>query len=115
MTSDNDTITLADAAHHYNYSIWTLRAEAGRGRLTVYKIGKRLYTTPADIREMVSKCRVDQKAPASTSTRSASNGLSEMERASSAQAAAQETILRLRSGSRNTSATNGALPLRRRP
>jgi hypothetical protein len=61
--TDTDTITLKDAAGHFGFSVYTLRAEAGRGNLTIYKIGKRLYTTPADIRDMVSKCRVNQKAP----------------------------------------------------
>jgi hypothetical protein len=52
MTQDNDTITLKDAAGHFGYTVSTLRAEAGRGRLVIYKIGKRLYTTPADIKKL---------------------------------------------------------------
>src|ERR1039458_9611953 len=59
--TDNDTITLKDAAIHFGFSVYTLRAEAERGHLTTYKIGKRLYTTPADIRDMISACRVSQK------------------------------------------------------
>ncbi len=106
MTGDNDAITLKDAASHFGFKVATLRAEAGRGRLVIYKIGKRYYTTPADIREMVNQCRVDQKARDFTLTRTASNSLSATDRASSAQAAARETALRLRSSSRNTLATS---------
>lgn len=38
MTQDDDTITLKDAASHFGFSVYTLRTEAGRGRLTIYKI-----------------------------------------------------------------------------
>jgi hypothetical protein len=60
--TDQDPIPLKDAADQFGFSLSTLRAEAGRGRLTIYKIGKRLYTSPADIREMVKQCRVEQRA-----------------------------------------------------
>lgn len=102
MTRDDDTVTLKDAAQHFGFSVYTLRTEADRGRLTIYKIGKRFYTTPADVKEMVRQCRVDQKAQGFTSIRNANNGLSETERASSALAAARETALRLKNSSRNT-------------
>jgi hypothetical protein len=101
MTGDHDTITLADAAQHFGFTVSTLRAEAGRGRLTIYKIGKRYYTTPNDIREMVSQCRVEQKAPASTVIRRAVNTPSETERVSLDSAV--QAVSRLRSLSRNTS------------
>lgn len=104
MTGDNDTITLRDAAQHFGFTVSTLRAEASRGRLTIYKIGKRYYTTPADIRVMVSECRVDPKARDFTLIRGAGNGLSAMERSSSALAAANETVQMLKSLSRATSA-----------
>jgi hypothetical protein len=104
MTGDNDTITLKDAAQHFGFTVWTLRAEAERGRLTIYKIGKRYYTTPADIREMVNQCRVDRKGRDFTLIRGGDSGSSATERASSALAAANETVLRLRNSSRNTSA-----------
>lgn len=102
MTQDDDTITLKDAAKHFGFSVYTLRTEADRGRLAIYKIGKRYYTTPADVKEMVQQCRVDQKAPASILIRSAANTSSETERASSALAAARETAQRLKDSSRNT-------------
>lgn len=115
MTGEGDAITLKDAANHFGFTVATLRAEAERGKLTIYKIGKRLYTTPADIREMVAQCRVDRKAPGFTLTRSESNSSSGMDRASSVLAAAQETTLRLRNSSRNTSGTSTAPNRRARP
>lgn len=114
MTGDGDAITLLDAAKHFGFTVSTLRAEADRGRLTIYKIGKRYYTTPADIREMVHQCRVAQKAPDSTSIRKEINGSSATDRASSALAAVQETMLRLRSSSKSTSATSTGPNLRAR-
>ncbi len=105
-TGDHDTITLRDAAGHFGYTVSTLRAEADRGRLTIYKIGKRYYTTPADIREMVQKCRVEQKARDFTLIRSADSGSSETEAVSSALERARETALKLKSTSRNISGTS---------
>lgn len=108
MIDDRDPITLKDAANHFGFTVNTLRAEAGRGRLTIYRIGKRDYTTPADIREMVNQCRVERKDQGFTLIRSANNGRSETDRASSALAAANESALRLKSASRNTSGINTA-------
>ena len=115
MIGDADTITLKDAAQHFGFSVYTLRAEADRGRLTLYKIGKRYYTTPGDVKEMVRQCRVDQKVHASIGMRSASNSSSETERASSALAAANESALRLKNSSRNTLGKSIALHRRARP
>jgi hypothetical protein len=106
LTGDDDTITLKDAAEHYGYTVSTLKAEAKKCRLTTYKIGKRLYTTPADIKEMVRLCRVEQKARAFTLIRNEANGSSATDRASSALAAAKETALALRGSSRNISPSN---------
>jgi hypothetical protein len=115
MTQDGDTITLKDAAKHFGFSVYTLRTEADRGRLAIYKIGKRFYTTPADVKEMVRLCRVDQKAPDFTLIRNARLGSSETERASSALAAANETALRLKNSSRTTLGKSIDLPRRVRP
>ncbi len=115
MIQDSDTITLRDAAQHFGFSIWTLRAEADRGRLVIYKIGKRYYTTPGDVKEMIQRCRVDQKGHDFTLIRSASSMPSETERASSALAAANETALRLKNSSRNTLGKSIAQPRRARP
>ena len=110
MISDSDTITLRDAAQHFGFSVYTLRTEADRGRLVIYKIGKRYYTTPADIKEMVNQCRVDQKGRDFTLIRNANSGLSETERNSSALAAANETAQKLKNSSRNTLGKSIALP-----
>jgi len=102
MIGDSDIITLKDAAKHFGLSVYALRKEAGDGRLTIYKVGKRYYTTPGDVKEMVKLCRVEQKAPDSISIRNARNSPSETERLSSAQAAANEIAQRLKSSSRTT-------------
>jgi hypothetical protein len=104
MTGDHDTITLADAAQHFGYTVETLRAEHRRGRLALYRIGKRLYTTPADIREMVQACRVEQKVPASIVTRRGASSSYVTEYASLD--SAQQALLKLRNSSRNTSRPN---------
>jgi hypothetical protein len=103
-TIDEDApITLADAAKRFGFKVATLRAEASRGNLTIYKIGKRYYTTLNDVRAMVQNCRVQNPRQGFTSTRDASNGLSETARASSARAALNMSIERLKSSSRATS------------
>lgn len=109
-TLDTDPITLQDAASHFGFSVWTLRTEADKGRLAIYRIGRKDYTTANDVREMVEKCRVEKKGHASTSTRRASNGPSETDRASSALAAANETVMMLRRPSLNTSAESTSRP-----
>ena len=103
MTDDEKPIKLKEAAKRFGFTVSTLRAEASRGRLTTYMIGGCLYTTPADIRGMVEKCRVEPKAHGVILIRNESNGSSATERASSALAAANETVLRLKSISRNIS------------
>jgi hypothetical protein len=90
MTGANDAITLKDAAKNFGFSVSTLRTEADRGRLTIYRIGRRYYTTPADIREMVLQCRVEKKAP--------TPDMSEAEQTSAAMAAVKEAMLVLRKG-----------------
>ena len=104
--TDDDPITLKDAAQHHGFTVSTLKAEAARGRLTTYKIGKRLYTTPADIKEMVRQCRVERKAPGFTLILSESNGLSETDLALSAQVAARATADLLKRRLANTSPTS---------
>lgn len=104
MTGDHDTITLKDAAQHFGFGVWTLRAEAARGRLTTYKIGRQYYTTPADIKQMVELCRVEPKAQGSTLTLRETNGLSATARASSARESLGLTLARLKGSSPGTSA-----------
>jgi integrase len=88
--SDDEPITLAEACQLFpraKLKLSTLRAEAARGRLTIFRIGKRDYTTAESMREMVRRCRAEDYRRDFTSTRSASNGLSATERILSAQAA----------------------------
>jgi len=115
MIGDGDIITLKDAAKHFGLSVYALRTEAGNGRLTIYKVGKRYYTTPADIKEMIKQCRVEQKAPDSISIRSARNLPSETDQHSIALAAANEIAQRLKSSSRTTLGASIALNRRVRP
>jgi hypothetical protein len=99
--TDNDPITLAQAAERFNIGIGSLRSEAERGRLTIYRIGGRIRTTAVDIRAMMDLCRVEPKAPASIVTRRAANTSSETARVSLD--SAQQALLKLRNSSRNTS------------
>lgn len=58
---DDDPITLKEACDlllRGIVSVSALRAEIRRGNLTVERIGRNLYTTPAHIRTMRLKCRV---------------------------------------------------------
>jgi hypothetical protein len=103
MTNDTDPITLKDAAQHFGLTVLTLRAEHDRGRLTLYKIGRRLYTTPADVRAMIQKCRVEQKARGYTSIGRDPSGSFETARISAAQDALRQTINARKSSSLNTS------------
>lgn len=102
--TDLDTMTLKEASERYRFPIATLRAEIERGRLVVYKIGKRFYTTPDDIRAMVQECRVANRHRVSTSTHEETNGSSETDRLSSARAALSQTVERLKNSSPATSA-----------
>jgi hypothetical protein len=101
MTDDPLALTLRDAAERYGFTVATLRAEIARGRLTKYRIGKKDWTTPADIREMIESCRVEPKAPAFTVTRRGASSSYVTEYASLD--SAQQALLKLRSNSRNTS------------
>lgn len=103
QTGDDDPLPLKDAAQRYRILEATLRTEASRGRLTIYRIGRKDYTTPKDIKEMVHLCRVEKRRHDFTSTPSESSGLSETEEASSELAAAREAVMMLRSSSTATS------------
>jgi hypothetical protein len=96
MADDPLALTLKDAAERYGFTVATLRAEIARGRLTKYRIGKKDWTTPADIREMLELCRVEPKAPASIVTRRAASTPSETVHASLD--SAQRALLKLRKG-----------------
>lgn len=59
-TRERMAISLKDAAQHFGFSVSTLRAEASRGRLTIYKIGKRLYVNPDSV-EAMDRCWYGRK------------------------------------------------------
>ena len=95
---DERPLTLKEASDLYRLKISTLRAEAARGRLDIFRLGKRDYTTLESLRNMVRKCQDAARPRASTSTANENNGLSATERASSAQAALKQTVTALKAG-----------------
>lgn len=104
-----EPLTLEQACGLYprsKFTVSTLRAEASRGRLDIFRIGRRDYTTPAAIRAMVQKCQDAARLRASISTQDESSGSSETDRASSAQAALNLTVVALKRGLPHTSARN---------
>jgi hypothetical protein len=63
-----DTRLCLDVAAHLAFhdgtvSARTLRSEAARGKLVIFRIGKIFYTTLAEIDHMVEKCPVLPKVP----------------------------------------------------
>ena len=66
VPADDDPITLKEACEivfRNQCRVATLRAEAKRGRLTVFKIGRSYFTTLRNVREMVEMCRVINSPP----------------------------------------------------
>ena len=101
MTADDDPIPLSEAVSLWptaKLTLSTLRAEAARGHLDIFRMGKRDYTTPKSMREMVRKCQDENRRRVSTSTHDAANGSSETAQASSAQAALKQTVTALKAG-----------------
>lgn len=106
MTKSDDLLPLSIACQSVfadTLTPATLRAEARRGRLVIYRIGRRDYTTRADIDRMVQACRVNTEAPDCSSTAQETNGSSETDIKTSAQIALAATLERLKDASRNTS------------
>lgn len=102
---DDDPITLEEACKlvfRGTIKPSTLRLEATRGNVEVFKVGRRHFTTLRSVRGMSERCREKRKARGSILTESASNGLSEMDRVSSALVALNQTTSRLKRSSRNT-------------
>ena len=91
-------LTLKEAGELYRLKISTLRAEGARGRLDIFRLGKRDYTTLESLRSMVRKCQEEGRRRASTSTQGGDNGSSATEQASSAQAALKQTVTALKHG-----------------
>ena len=95
---DERPLTLKEAGDLYRLKVSTLRAEAARGRLDIFRLGKRDYTTLESLRSMVRKCQEEGRRRASTSTQGGDSGLSATEQASSAQAALKQTVTALKQG-----------------
>jgi hypothetical protein len=109
--TEDDPITLQEACEemfHGTIKPGSLRSEADRGNLRIFRVGRRLYTTRAYVREMIDRCHVAPRARGYISTRTETNGLSETEQASFAQAAAEQALAQLKSDLRSTSPTSSA-------
>lgn len=106
---DTDPITLKTASEVVlkgAVTVSALRSEIKRRNLAAYRIGKNLFTTPGDIREMMEKCRVGQPRPASISDQTTEPGSSETEARILELAALTASVAALKSGSRSTSSKN---------
>jgi hypothetical protein len=107
--TDDDPITLREACALYSQArltVSTLRAEAARGRLDIFRLGRRDYTTPQAMREMVRRCQDAARRRASISIQDEANGSSETAHVSFAQAALNTTVLALKRDLPHTSARN---------
>ncbi len=103
---DHIPLTLKEACARYLPGIATpstLRIQATRGNLKIFRIGRTDCTTIADLKNMVQRCREPENLPVSTSTRREGNGLSETARLTSARDALNQTVVRLKNTSRDTS------------
>jgi hypothetical protein len=104
--STDSPITLSEACRLFpraGLKVSTLRTAADKGELVIFKLGRQYHTTPADMDEWVKRCRDEGRRRAYGSTDDASNGSSETEELSSAQAAASNTVEMLKKLSQNTS------------
>lgn len=104
---DEDPITLTEASKvvlRGIISVSALRAEIRRGNLAVERIGKNLYTTPAAIREMRSKCRVmpNHQDYTSEKTEAKASGSSATAEKTSELAALKASVNALKNGSLST-------------
>src|SRR5262249_38088106 len=98
---DDQPIPLAQAATLFpqaGLTISTLRAEAMRGRLEIFRLGRRDYTTAAAMKKMVQRRREEDPRRVSTSIQHEANGSSATDRALSAQAALNQTVVALKQG-----------------
>lgn len=95
-----------------NISVSALRAEARRGNLTTFKIGKNVYTTQAHIEEMMERCRVQPNQPASTTENQMTDGSFETEDETSGPDALDLIVDGLKKNSPLTSATRRLRGLR---
>ncbi|PIO99653.1 excisionase [Pleomorphomonas carboxyditropha] len=109
--SDDTPLRLADAVEIAfpmgGMTVSGLRSERDAGRLVVRRIAGKDFTTLADIRSMMDKCRVQPKAPGSTSEQGKAlprSGTSKTGKNSPALAALLTTIQEQKESLRATSA-----------
>ena len=103
--AEDDPVTLQEACDivfRGAVKVSTLRLEATRGHLEIFKVGRRQFTTLRSVRGMMDKCREKRKGRGSISTAGANNGLSETEQATSALVALSQTTRALKRSLRNT-------------
>jgi hypothetical protein len=95
VSNDGDPITLADACESVfggKIKPATLRAVAQRGNLMIFRIGRRDFTTPALVRDMVKKKCIPSR-PLGDEDR---NQLPEALRAAAARVALDQTLVALK-------------------
>lgn len=106
---EDDPVTLKEACElvfRGTISVASLRAEASRGNLDIFRVGRKDFTTIRAVREMQAKCLAGRKGRTFISIPQENSGLSEMDHVSSALAALSQSTRALRSSSQNTSAGN---------
>src|ERR1019366_6071183 len=106
LLTDDDPITLADAAAGFHLTKGVLKAAGLRGNLSMFLLGKSYYTTPNAVREWIQKCRVEPKARGSISIDRAGPGPSATEQAMFARAALRQTLSAPTNSSPSTSRTS---------
>jgi hypothetical protein len=84
----------------------TLRAEIGRGNLTVFRVGRRDFTTLKHVREMVQRCRVASPLRGSISTEQGETGSSATEKHTYERDALRAILREPSVNSRTTSSVN---------
>jgi hypothetical protein len=92
---DDEPIPLREATRFFpraRFTLSTLRAEAARGHLEVFRVGRADYTTPRALRQMIRRCRDADPRRASTSIRQDANGSSRTEATASALAALRQSV-----------------------
>ncbi len=93
--SADDPITLVEACKLFpmaRLTVSALRAEHSRGRLNIFRLGRRDYTTEAEMREMVRRCQTEDRRRGPKKT-TGPNGPVDI---ASAQAALRQTVLALK-------------------
>lgn len=100
--NDDTPITLAEACEMYGnrFKVATLRAEHGRGKLRLFRLGRRDYTSPQYMREWIKRCQDESNHQGSTWTPDAVPGRSEMAQPSTALDSLSATVRALRNNSR---------------